>query len=472
MSIHSKNQRWWVMFNISIGVYMSTLDASVVNLSLPTIIQSLNTNLKMVAWVVTAYLIVIIGCLLLIGRLADLLGQRRIYLFGLLIFTLGSALCGFSPTIYFLICSRAIQGLGASTLMVIGTAIVATVFPEKERGQAMGMIGSVVSSGFLTGPILGGFLVEHLGWRSVFFINLPIGAIGIILSLRVLERDRPAKRVALDLWGAFLLFMFVTSLLLFLNRMGRGWLFLCLFCFGLFILAEYRSSSPMVDLRLLRRRLFISSLGASFFSFWMAASHTFVVPFFLQNILGFSPSKVGMMIFPVSLTVMLFAPLGGRFSDRVGVRIPTAIGLILISLTIASFTFLKSGAGNHEIILRQIIIGIGIGFFNPANNSAIIGSLPKEEVGLASSFLALARNLGMVIGVAFAEMVIAFRSEAGVNAGGSIPSLESIQDVWRLIFFVGLTALLISWIRSGRSHIPQFPKGMRSANQRRSMDSN
>ncbi len=442
------------MLNISIGVYMSTLDASVVNLSLPTIIQSLNTNLKMVAWVVTAYLIVIIGCLLLIGRLADLLGQRRIYLIGVSIFTLGSALCGFSPTIYFLVGSRAIQGLGASTLMVIGTAIVATVFPEKERGQAMGMIGSVVSSGFLTGPILGGFLVEHLGWRSVFFINLPIGAIAIILSLKVLERDKPMKRAALDLWGAFLLFIFVTSLLLFLNRMGQGWLFLSLFCLGLFIVVEYRSSSPLVDLRLLKKRLFVSSLGASFFSFWMAASHSFVVPFFLQNILGFSPSKVGMIIFPVSVTVMLFAPLGGRFSDRVGVRIPATIGLILISLTIASFTFLKPGASNYEIILRQIIIGIGIGFFNPANNSAIIGSLPKEQVGLAASFLALARNLGMVIGVAFAEMVINFRLPEGqVDAGRSTPPLESIQDVWNLLIIIGLTAIIISWVRRKESGI-------------------
>ncbi|MFB3887370.1 MAG: MFS transporter [Thermodesulfobacteriota bacterium] len=446
-----KNRRWWVMLNISIGVYMSTLDASVVNLSLPTIIQSLNTDLKMVAWVITAYLIVIIGCLLLVGRLGDLLGQRKVYLSGFLIFTVGSALCGFSPTIHFLVFSRALQGLGASTLMVIGTAIVATAFPEKERGQAMGMIGAVVSAGFLTGPILGGFLVEHLGWRSVFFINLPIGALGIILSSRALEADKPMRGVRLDLRGAFLLFVFVTSLLFFLNRGGRAWLFLCLVSFGLFVLVEYRSSSPLVELSLFRRHLFISSLGASFFSFWMAAAHSFVVPFFLQNILRFSPSKVGMMIFPVSLTVMLSAPLGGRFSDRVGVRIPTAIGLALISLTIFSFSFLKSDASVYEIIARQIIIGIGIGLFNPANNSAIIGSLPQEKVGLASSFLALSRNLGMVIGVAFAEMVIAFRLPKGqVGAERGIPSLESIQDVWRLVFFLGLIALLISWVRGWR----------------------
>ena len=195
-----------MMLNVSIGVYMSTLDASIVNISLPTIVHSQNTNLTTVAWVVMAYLIIITGCLLIMGRLADLLGQRKVYLFGLITFTVGSALCGFSPTIYFLIGSRVLQGLGASALMAISPAILTTTFREEERGQALGMLGSVVSAGFLTGPLLGGFLVEHLGWRSVFYINLPIGAIGIFLSLKVLEKSESPTKVRVDLWGAFLLF--------------------------------------------------------------------------------------------------------------------------------------------------------------------------------------------------------------------------------------------------------------------------
>ena len=177
------NRRGWITLNIAIGVYMSTLDASIVNISLPTIIRSLNTGLTAVAWVVMAYLIVITGCLLLVGRLSDLFGQRKIYLLGFLTFTIGSALCGFSPTIYFLIGSRMLQGLGASALMVNGQVILTTVYPEEERGRALGIVASVVSAGFLTGPILGGFLVEHLGWRSIFFINLPISVIGIYLSV-------------------------------------------------------------------------------------------------------------------------------------------------------------------------------------------------------------------------------------------------------------------------------------------------
>ncbi len=453
MSILRIDRRWWVTFNISIGVFMSTLDASIVNISLPAIVRSLNTDLKSVAWVVMAYLIIITGCLLLMGRLADLLGRGKIFLLGFLTFTLGSTLCGFSPTIHFLIGSRVIQGLGASALMAIGPAIITTSFPEKDRGQTLGMLGSVVSLGFITGPLLGGFLVEHLGWRSVFFINLPIGVAGTLLSSKILKENRTTGKVQLDLRGAFLFFLFVTSLLLFLNRVGWkstpffwGWIFLALICLGLFIVFEGRSSSPLVDIRIFKKRLFISSLGASLLSFWMNGAHNFVIPFFLQMILGYSPSKTGMLIFPVALTVMVMAPIGGRVSDWVGVRIPATIGLILTSLAIFSFVFLKGEVSHYEILWRQVMLGIGIGFFNPANNSAIIGSLPKSDVGLASSFLALARNLGIVIGVAFAEMVIAFRIPE-TSPTGRGPSLEGIQDVWRILLFIGLIAILLSWIR-------------------------
>jgi len=455
------NRRRWVVLNISIGVYMSTLDASIVNISLPTIIQSLNTHLTAVAWVVMGYLIIITGCLLLMGRLADLFGQRKIYLLGFLTFTVGSALCGFSPTIYFLIGSRMLQGLGASALMAIGPGILTSAFPEKERGKALGITGSIVSAGFLTGPILGGFLVEHLGWRSVFFINLPVGALGIYLSSKVLERVGSTGKVEVDFRGALLLFFFITSLILFLNRMGQGsasllwvWLLVSLLCFSLFIMVELRSPSPLVDLNFFKKRLFISSLGASFFSFWMSAAHIFVIPFFLQNILGFLPSKIGMLVFPVALTVMVMAPLGGRFSDRVGVRIPATVGLIITSLTVFSFTFLKPGANDLDILWRQVVLGIGISLFNPANNSAIIGSLPREKVGLASSFLALSRNLGMVIGIAFAEMVIAFRHPVvplGQEKAGL--SLESIQNVWKFLLIIGLAGILISWTRESRPNI-------------------
>jgi len=370
-------------------------------------------------------------------------------------FTVGSVLCGISPTIHFLIGSRMVQGLGASSLLVNGTAIIATVFPEKDRGQALGIIGSVVSAGFLTGPLIGGFLVEHLGWRSVFFINLPIGAFGILLSLRVLEKDRPKREVKLDLWGALLFFICITSFLLFLNRAGQGstpllwgWVVLFILSFILFIAVELHSPSPMVDLHLFMRRSFVYSIGASLLIFWVMGGHTFVVPFFLQNILTFSPSRVGMLVFPVALTMMLVAPLGGRLSDRIGVRTPATLGLALISLAIFSFSMLGGEVTEYDIIWRQVALGGGLGLFAPANGSAIIGSLPREKVGVASSFSALSRNLGMVIGVGLAEMVIALRSHGG---GGETtmgsPSLTSLHDVWRLGLIIGLGAVFLSWIR-------------------------
>jgi len=452
----------WILFNISISVYMSTLDASIVNISLPTIVRMLNTDIQAVAWVVTGYLITITGSLLLVGRLADLFGQRRMYLMGLLTFTLGSALCGVSPSITFLIGSRLVQGLGAASSMVNGMAIVATAFPEKGRGQALGILGSIVSVGFLTGPLIGGFLVEHLGWRSVFFINLPIGAAGIVLSLKTLDKDGPMKKVALDLWGALLLLLCITSLLLLLNRAGRGsapvlsGLF-CFFIFSflLFFLVETRTPSPLMDLRLFKRPLFAPSLGASLLSAWTLSAHTFVMPFFLQGILNFSPSKVGMLMFPVSLTTMVVAPLGGKLSDRIGVRLPTTLGLLLLSLSIFSFSFLGERVSEYHIILRQVMLGVGIGLFAPGNNSAIIGSLPREMVGVASSFPALSRNLGLVIGVAAAEMVVALGTYAGSgDPARGIPSLMSLHHVWRLSLIVGLAAVVLSWARKGRADRP------------------
>jgi EmrB/QacA subfamily drug resistance transporter len=432
---------------------MATLDASVMSISLPTIIQSLNTNVKMVAWVMMAYLIVITGSLLLMGRLADLFGQRRMYLLGLFIFMVGSILCGLSPTIQALIGSRMIQGLGASSLMAIGPVIVTRVFPERNRGQVLGILGSIVSIGYITGPVIGGFLIEHLGWRAIFFVNLPIGMIGIYLSSFVLQKDEPLDKTPVDLWGALLLFIFLSAFLLLLNGIGGGtrrwvwgYLIVSLCSLGLFIRVEHRSSFPLVELRLFRRRLFTSSVLASLLSFWMQGAHVFVIPFFLQNLLGFSPSKVGMFIFPVALAVMVIAPLGGRLSDRIGARIPATLGLTLTSFAIFAFIFLKTGTGDYDILWRQIILGIGIGFFNPANNSAIMGSLPKEKSGLASSFLALARNLGLAIGVGCAEMVISLGSPVG-----EIVPFKSIQDVWKLAILMGLMALLVSWTREKKS---------------------
>jgi EmrB/QacA subfamily drug resistance transporter len=449
------HQKGWTILNISVGIYMATLDASVMNISLPTIIRSLDSNLKMAAWVMMAYLIVITGSLLLMGRLSDLFGQRRMYLWGLFIFTVGSILCGFSPAIHALIASRMVQGLGASALMAIGPAIITRVYPEKDRGQVLGILGSIVSVGYITGPLVGGFLIEHLGWRAIFFVNLPIGIVGIYLSSIVLQKGEPADKSPVDIKGAMLLFIFLSTFLLLLSRIGEGirhwtwgYLFISICSLGLFIMVEHRSPFPLVNLRFFRGRLFTSSLLASLFSFWMQGAHGFVIPFFLQNLLEFSPSKVGMLIFPVALTVMVIAPLGGRLSDRIGVRIPATLGLTLTSLTIFSFIFLREGIGNYDILWRQVLLGIGIGLFNPANNSAILGSLPKEQSGLASSFLALARNLGLAIGVGCAEMVIALGSATGER---EIVSLKSIQDVWRLSILIGLMALLVSWAREKKS---------------------
>ncbi len=343
--------------------------------------------------------------------------------------------------------------------MASGPAILTRAFPEEKRGQALGIIGSIVSAGFLTGPILGGFMVEHLGWRSVFFINLPIGVAGIFLALKVLEEVSSREGPVLDVQGAFLIFITITSLLLFLNQISHGptaflwaWLGLSLVSCVLLVLVELRSPFPVIDLRLFKKKLFTASLATSLFSFWMSAAHAFVLPFFLQDILHYSPSKAGMLIFPVSFTVMIMAPLGGRISDRVGIRMPATAGLLLISVSIFSFTFMTVDGSDYSILWRQVLQGIGISLFAPANNSAIIGSLPREKTGLASSFLALSRNLGMVIGITFAELVIALKTATlSIEPGKAGLSLVALQDVWKSVILIGGIGTILSWTRRKRS---------------------
>ena len=295
------NRRWWMTLNVSIGVYMSTLDASIVNISLPTITRSFNAPLKMVAWVVTAYLIVITGCLLIMGRLTDLFGQRRIYLLGFSTFTLGSALCGLSPDHPFSHRLQDPSGPGGRC-------------PDGERARDP----HHGFSGGEAGPGPGHHRLCRLGWffdgahsrraswwstsggaRS-FSSICPSVSIGIFLSRSSWKRLRPQGRAPLDLRGAFLIFIFITSLLLFLSQVSQGsnpfvwgWFSLSLICFGLLILVELRSPSPLIDLHLFKQKLFIASLGTSLLSFWLTAAHAFVLPFFLQDILNIPPPRWG-----------------------------------------------------------------------------------------------------------------------------------------------------------------------------------
>jgi EmrB/QacA subfamily drug resistance transporter len=318
------------MASVGMGIFLSTIDGSIVNVALPSLVKSLNTNFATVQWVVLAYLLTLATVILSMGRLGDMLGKKPVYTVGFVIFTLGSVLCGISPTIYTLIAFRILQALGASMVMALGTAILTEAFPPSERGMALGLAGALVSVGIVIGPTLGGLLLEILSWHWIFFVNLPIGIIGILMVLRFVPNIRAESKEKFDFLGAGTLFVALISLLLALSigqNAGFGDIrVLALFVTSaiflpLFVAVENRVSDPMIDMRLFLNRLFSVNLVTASLSFICTAGTTLLIPFFLEGVLSYNPAKVGLLMAVVPVSMGLLAPIAGSLSDRFGTGI-------------------------------------------------------------------------------------------------------------------------------------------------------
>ena len=442
--------KWWTLGTVAVGILMSTLDSGIVNVGLPTITAAFHTDLATVEWIVLAYLLTITILLLSIGRLADMLGRKQVYTAGFVVFTVGSALCGAAPTAEALIAFRVLQAVGASMLMANGMAITSAVFPPGERGKALGINGAVVATGTTVGPTLGGLLIAWLGWRSTFYVNVPIGIVGTALALYVLQEKRisaarsPGQRF--DLAGALTAAVALLALLLALTH-GQEWgwkslptlALLALFAALLtaFLAVEFRHPQPMLHLGLFRVRAFALGSLAACLSFLALSANAFLMPFYLQLILGYGPDTAGILMTPSSLTIALVAPLSGWLSDRVGARILSSLGLAVNCLALLSLSRLGPTATYGDVLGRLLLLGVGSGLFQSPNNSSVIGSVPRESYGVASGFVSMMRNLGTVTGVALAGAILMGSmapvvGHAGLGAlrvGGQLPAGQQARLV-------------------------------------------
>lgn len=331
--------KWWVMVVVSIGTIMSTLDASIVNISLPTIMHSLHATMASVQWVVTIYLLVITGLLLTLGRLADMIGRKHVFLAGYAVFTLGSLMCGFSHFINHLILFRAIQAIGAAMIMANGPAIITNVFPGSERGKALGVNAMVVAAGLTAGPALGGFLIALSGWQMIFFINVPIGILGMILVYRILAPDKGGSIQGFDFPGAVLLIMSLTSLTTALSDgVDLGWrspIIIVLFCSFVicgiaFVMRERRTDTPLLNLQLFENRLFTFSSISALLAYIAMFCISYLMPFYLSQVLNYPPEVMGLVLITVPLTVALIAPFSGTLSDKIGSSGLGAVGMAVM----------------------------------------------------------------------------------------------------------------------------------------------
>jgi EmrB/QacA subfamily drug resistance transporter len=413
------NHRWWALATVGIGIFMATLDASIVNISLPVIMGYFKAGLDLSEWVILIYLLTITGLLLPFGRLADLTGRKKIFLLGFILFSLGSALCALSMSMHQLILFRSFQALGAAMIMANTFAIVTAVFPHQERGRALGINGTVVAIGFTVGPTLGGFLVSHLSWRAIFYVNVPVGIIGILMALYVLQENlvspNRGQRKGFDFFGAFLTIFGLSALILGLTTGQSGqWgeprviteLVIAGIILPLVPLWEMKAKYPLIDLSLFKIRLFSFGNIAGFLSFLSLSANVFLMPFFLQLALGFSPVHSGLLMTPTALAIVVIAPLSGWLSDRFGSRLLSTVGLAINAFTLYWLSTLTLKATYHDVLIRLIFLGIGQGLFQAPNNSSVMGAAPRERLGIASGFLAMTRTLGQVVGTTLAGAIL------------------------------------------------------------------
>ncbi len=342
--------RWMTLLVVSIGAFMGNLDVSIVNISLPAIAHTFGTSISgSLEWVVIGYLIVIASVLLTIGRLADTLGRKPIWVTGLVVFTAGSALCGAAPTLPLLIGARGLQGLGAACLMAVGPAILTGGFPPQERGRALGLITVTIALSIGLGPTLGGLITQHFTWRGIFYVNVPLGLAGIWLALRLLrERQMPQRQRRFDVPGALCLAVGLGALLTGLS-FGQQWgwtsppvialVILSVFALGSLLLVERFAEYPLFARSFLTNRVFLSANVSLALGMLALFAINVLVPFYLVEVRAFSPAQAGLLLTPLPLTFALVSPFSGSLADRIGTRWLAAGGL--------------SGAGARQPIERH-----------------------------------------------------------------------------------------------------------------------
>lgn len=468
-----KTNKWLAFISVGFGTFMSTLDGGIVGVSLPTITKFFQTTLATVEWAVLIYLMVILSLLISFGRLADMIGRKKIFITGFFIFTLASCSCGLSPSVLFLIISRALQGLGAAMIMANSPAIITTSFPAQERGKALGMLGSVVSAGLIAGPSLGGIITSTIGWRYIFFINLPIGIIAILIAWIVIkETVEPRQKQKFDFIGTLIFILAVASIFYALNKgQEMGWnsitiiLSFALFIIfiSIFIIYELKNKQPILEFKLFRNRLFSAANASNFICFTALFMVIFLIPFYLERVGSFKILTVGLMMTTIPLTQMVIAPISGWLSDKIGSRFLSSTGLLIASLGIFLLGLVGKELSYLNIFFRLVIIGFGMGTFQAPNYSAIMGSAPKERLGFAASFMVTMRSLGMAIGVALSGAIFSIfvQSQSGQIVKEIIPSIipvgsfvYGVQATYMITAGICFLGVFISLTRGPRQTEP------------------
>ena len=449
-----------VLLSVGLGTFMSALDASVVNTVLPVIQAGYRVPVEVIQWVSTSYLLVMGSLLLTFGRLGDLRGHKRFYLAGLMIFVPVSVLCGISPSVEMLIAARVLQGIGAAIVVSNAPAIlIGSVHPSR-IGQALGLQAAMTSIGLALGPSLGGWLTDQWGWRTIFFMNVPVGMAAFAIGLLHIpeEKGLRSREETFDWVGAVLFLAAFLALQVALSR-GNDWGWLSEPTLGvfagsaalafLFLRQEKTVKHPMLHLALFGDRLFSFSVGSALVNYICMASVLFLVPFYLIQGRGFSAAKAGILMTAQFLSMVVMAPISGRIADRVGSRGPATMGMAILAVGLFILSAMNGESPLPLTVIGLVVTGVGMAIFVTPNNTAMLGAAPPGRKGIASGVLATSRLLGMATGVSLAGAILA--SVAGGRSAHGIPPERVFKAIHLGFIAAGLLASAGTVLTAARS---------------------
>ena len=423
----TRNRRWWTLVGVTVAVFVTTLDNTVVNVALPSIQQDLHVGRSGLEWVVNAYILTFAALLLTGGRLADVFGRRRLFLVGLALFTVASLLGGFANGIAPLIAGRAAQGVGAALMVPTTLAIISAAFPgEKERGKAIGLWAAASALAFAVGPVAGGAIAEHVHWSWIFWINVPLGIAGWLVGRASIDESRdPAADRRVDLPGLVVSGSALLALVYALVEANRyGWsspLIVSLLGaaaagLGLFLAVERRAAAPLLDLSLFRRRTFAGANALLVLSGFGIFGVYFFLSLDLQGVLGFSATTAGLAFLPMALLLVAVAPASQKLADRIGTAATVAAGMTISTVGFVLLARIGEHANFVDVLPGLIVIGFGAGLTTPLT-AAVLATVPVETSGIASGVLNTMRELAAVLGIAVTGAILAEREGASVAGG-------------------------------------------------------
>lgn len=420
-----QSHQWLILITVIVGTFLGRLDQTIVNLALPKIIQDFGITVSSAGWIATAYILANAIFVPIWGKLGDTIGRKKVYIIGFVVFITGSVLAGLAWNLSSMIVFRVIQAIAGSADYPTAMAIITVTFPAgKQRTQALGLWSSSFAAAAVFGPLIGGPLIDNFSWRSVFLINLPVGIIGLVMAIKYIKESVSDKKTAIfDWWGAITLGITLSSLVLVLDKgLDWGWVSFNSFLayitmvifFIIFCRIEKKCPEPIVDFKFFKIGTFINTLTNNFVVFMGMMGGIFLIPVFASTYLGLNATETGLLFMPMAFMMMIASPLGGHFAGKVQPRYIIAFSTLVAAIGLFLFSFLDPKSTVWDIIVPLSIMAFGLGFGMAQRTSLIASIVPENEVGIASSVLALVRNIAGAFGIALFGTILSTATKNNV----------------------------------------------------------